>query len=594
MAALLLAAGHAAADGTLVYSAASFGERWQNDGGIVATITVTLTNQNDNFSGANGNDFVSDGKVVTTNVPAGLTAIATRTATNKVVLSFAGKAISHTSASNITDLAFVFKDAAFSNGPASSVTWAAGTNLAVTFLAQNASNWYVSAAGSDATGNGTQGSPWRTVTNALAKAQSDANDVINVGPGTYTNAATISVGKVVTIQGSNREDTILQPSDLPFTVENIGIFTYTKSGVLRNLTLRHGRRPTGGAVDGGNNNLDLMILGCRFSYNAATNTFGGAVYLNHNAPSPLLTIADTEFVGNTARTDGGAVRAYSHQVAISNCVFVGNSATNEGGAVMLAASSRFAVLANTLMISNRTQFGSGGALLVGLNRPVGMDRCTFAYNVAGSNGGACHLDVKAAMVLTNSTFYGNACGQSPIGFGSGGAIWHFDNAGAAAGFYNSTFFGNRAPSGGAVRAYQAIRFVSSIVASNTATSGFGPDLLLVTSSTTATNSLISNNANAGTDNSIKFGLPNSFGNYVGNALTNAVAGLAPLAWNGGLQPTCALLPDSVAIDHGLNPLGLTTDARGPGYARVVGAQADMGAYEYGAVPPVMGTAILLR
>jgi hypothetical protein len=55
-----------------------------------------------------------------------------------------------------------------------------------------------------------------------------------------------------------------------------------------------------------------------------------------------------------------------------------------------------------------------------------------------------------------------------------------------------------------------------------------------------------------------------------------------------------LLPDSVAIDHGLNPLGLTTDARGPGYARVVGAQADMGAYEYGAVPPVMGTAILLR
>jgi hypothetical protein len=49
----------------------------------------------------------------------------------------------------------------------------------------------------------------------------------------------------------------------------------------------------------------------------------------------------------------------------------------------------------------------------------------------------------------------------------------------------------------------------------------------------------------------------------------------------------ALSPGSPAIDAGSNPLDLTADQRG--YSpRVVGAVADMGAYEFGAVAPSHG------
>jgi hypothetical protein len=64
-------------------------------------------------------------------------------------------------------------------------------------------------------------------------------------------------------------------------------------------------------------------------------------------------------------------------------------------------------------------------------------------------------------------------------------------------------------------------------------------------------------------------------------------GLGRLQNNGGPTPTMALLPGSPAIDAGANPLGLTTDQRGYG-PRVVGAAADIGAYELGATAPQGG------
>jgi hypothetical protein len=55
--------------------------------------------------------------------------------------------------------------------------------------------------------------------------------------------------------------------------------------------------------------------------------------------------------------------------------------------------------------------------------------------------------------------------------------------------------------------------------------------------------------------------------------------LAPLADNGGRTKTHALLDDSPAIDMGNNAAGLEYDQRGPGFPRVKGPQADIGAYE---------------
>jgi len=66
------------------------------------------------------------------------------------------------------------------------------------------------------------------------------------------------------------------------------------------------------------------------------------------------------------------------------------------------------------------------------------------------------------------------------------------------------------------------------------------------------------------------------------------AQLGPLAFNGGPTRTRALQVGSPAINAGSNPLSLLYDQRGAGFARVAGAAADMGAYEFGvAAAPVM-------
>jgi hypothetical protein len=61
--------------------------------------------------------------------------------------------------------------------------------------------------------------------------------------------------------------------------------------------------------------------------------------------------------------------------------------------------------------------------------------------------------------------------------------------------------------------------------------------------------------------------------------------IGPLSDNGGPTPTVALLPGSPAIDAGNNALAPATDQRG--YPRPFGAAADLGAFEYGSMLPLL-------
>jgi len=53
----------------------------------------------------------------------------------------------------------------------------------------------------------------------------------------------------------------------------------------------------------------------------------------------------------------------------------------------------------------------------------------------------------------------------------------------------------------------------------------------------------------------------------------------PLSNNGGPTFTHSLSGESPALDMGANPRSLATDQRGASYARIVGGQADIGAFE---------------
>jgi hypothetical protein len=71
--------------------------------------------------------------------------------------------------------------------------------------------------------------------------------------------------------------------------------------------------------------------------------------------------------------------------------------------------------------------------------------------------------------------------------------------------------------------------------------------------------------------------------------------LLPLADNGGPTRTHALAAGSPALDAGSNLLQLVTDQRGNGFPRVLGAAADIGAYEgTRALPALRAVPVLSR
>ena len=468
----LLAATQALASGTLLYNATNFVERWQNDGGVVTPltiqqgtpvpyITVTLTNANDTFAGANGQDFVALGYVVPTNVPSGLTAVAIRAATNQVLLSLTGKAVSHTTAANSSNLSFTFTNSAFTSGSAASIVWASGSNLAVVFQTQNPSNWYVSATGSDANSGTSPATAFLTLSKAVSTAQSAANDVITIGTGTWT-VADLALGaparKPLTIVGAGKTLTILQATNAPLKAANKRIFLTDKPLILRQMTLQNANSTgSGGAIytyGGFNGYLDWTFDSCRFLNNTATNTvaspaYGGAIYTfaNNGAVLPW-TAVNCDFIGNRADS-GGAMSTYSQGIILTNCQFIGNQATINGGALWLNSGTT-SLIANCQMLTNSA--GQTGAVIYAQNSgPELLTACTFANNMAVGVGGAIYKRATVGfpvMLVSNSTFYGNAAGL-------GGAVCCQNNQGFAGAFYNSTFANNTAQTGGAIRADSA-------------------------------------------------------------------------------------------------------------------------------------------
>ncbi|OIQ16193.1 MAG: hypothetical protein BM556_16165, partial [Bacteriovorax sp. MedPE-SWde] len=106
------------------YDVTTINEDTVNDGSIVETMTVTLTD--DLFT----NPLLG---VSATNVPAGLTANFTRLSDTSVQINFSGNATLHSSTDNIANLGITFTDASFQNSSAASITDSARSDLSIAY-----------------------------------------------------------------------------------------------------------------------------------------------------------------------------------------------------------------------------------------------------------------------------------------------------------------------------------------------------------------------------------------------------------------------------------------------------------------------------
>ncbi len=218
---------------------------------------------------------------------------------------------------------------------------------------------------------------------------------------------------------------------------------------------------------------------------------------------------------------------------LTDCTISGNSCGAAGGGVSIYGIS--AILTDCT-VSGNTAAKGGGLYNAGTAR---LDDCTVSGNTAAKGGG---LENTGTATLTGCTVSGNTAHGGGLEVDKGAATLN-----------------------------------DTIVAGNSDSHGASDVAGAAVAGVTGANDLIGSGGSGG----IAGG---SDGDIVLTSL--AGLGLAPLANNGGPTQTMALLPGSPAINAGRNALDvdangnfLATDQRGPGFPRVVGGTADMGAYE---------------
>jgi len=278
--------------------------------------------------------------------------------------------------------------------------------------------------------------------------------------------------------------------------------------------------------------------GGSFSLSGLTlaNAAGGAI---HFSGGGLFT--DCVFRDNA----GGAINFTGGKLNIVRSHFVGNASVQGGAISMTRVSASF----NEIMVSGssfdgNSASGNGGAVNVGASCVLGLTNSTLSGNQA-SSGGAVYIATNSRLTVRNSTLAGNSATVMGGGIGSSSG--------------------------------QYVSLSSSIVANNS-----GPLSPDIASTKALTISGAYNLVGVADGGNVTF--PGT-GNLLGTIAAPLDAKLGPLAFNGGPTPTHALLPGSPAINSGNNSANLATDQRG--FARVVGGQADIGAFEVQATPPAI-------
>lgn len=320
---------------------------------------------------------------------------------------------------------------------------------------------------------------------------------------------------------------------------------------IENLIIEHGRYAATGT--------DIAFGGCIATAADLTLTnsvvrdctvigegaYGGGVL------SGLLTMRNSTISGNTAFGDhpvygtaayGGG--AFSYGVDMLDSTISGNSAT---------------AAPNPL-----SHFEIAGGLFVAHNGGI-IERSTISNNYAVRFAGG--FTQEGDLTLRNSTVSGNSTRDND---GGGIRVRQI----TAITIENSTITNNHSGGGGGgisfINFAQPSTLQSSIVAGNSSDTGAADIDSTQTLPISGSNNLIQ-------DSGTLLQLPPD--------TLVADPQLLPLANNGGRTQTHALAATSPAVDHGSNPQNLATDQRGMGFARIIGASADIGAFEYRAPTP---------
>jgi hypothetical protein len=217
-----------------------------------------------------------------------------------------------------------------------------------------------------------------------------------------------------------------------------------------------------------------------------------------------------------------------------------------------------------------------------------------AYSGTAGNSRGGGLYSSGNLTIENSTIRGNSSRN-------GGGVFVLGNYATAQGtVINSTISGNHAVTTGGIDIEDyPVRIANSTIAFNEESffETYGAGLFVFNTNVELESTIASNNYNvyggttteddvATTRTTFQGTLSGSHNLITLSSMTvppdtieNKYANLGPLTYNGGQTATHKLMTFSPAVDAGSNAGSVSYDQRGPGFPRVIGPNADIGAFE---------------
>jgi len=408
---------------------------------------------------------------------------------------------------------------------------------------------------------------------------------INLGGGIYNEGTLTITNSTITSNSTSLNGGGIYNSGT-VTITNSTLSDNSSSGVggqgggiynASNATLTNVTFSGNSAYNGGGifNKSILTVTNSMLS--GSTAEAGGGIYNDING---TLTVTNSTVSDNTAASSGGGIyNNINSTLTVTNSTFSGNKVPAGGGGGIFNSGT---VTVTSSTFSNNSGTSGGGGGIFNLNGTVAVTDSTLSNNKT-SNGGGGINNFFGTFTLTNSTISSNSAG-------GGGGI---NNVGLMT-VTNSTFSGNTASNkgGGIYNTGGTLTVRNSTLSSNSASSGNGGGINFETGLFNYSNTIIANHTSGDCVNTGSIGT--NINNWVQDGscapLKSGDPLLGPLANNGGSTETMALLTGSLAIDAGDAATCAAAPVSGKdqrGVTRPQGAGCDIGAYEAGAIIPVV-------
>lgn len=205
-------------------------------------------------------------------------------------------------------------------------------------------------------------------------------DTVIVADGTYTGTGNKNLryyGREITLQSaSGAENCIIDCQGSGRGFE----FTNgeTLNSIIEGFTVTHGLTVVGGAFY--SEGSSATFLNCNFILNEAE--IGGVIYLIEGGD---LTVSNCTFSQNTVEAGAGCIFfSSSGKMALNRCTFANNNGGFDGGGVVLDAMSEPGSVTDCLFTNNIASFLGGGMVYVG---EVNVVNSVFSGNQSPWGGG---------------------------------------------------------------------------------------------------------------------------------------------------------------------------------------------------------------